>query len=65
MQTHPVGPEACSIDDNGHKALCPLSRHVRPGIMLANGAGIHVWGPKPGVWHRTAIFLAETAIVFS
>ena len=20
--------------DNGHKALCPLSRHVRPGIML-------------------------------
>eukprot|EP01044_Picomonas_judraskeda_P000412 COSAG03_NODE_18_length_21685_cov_15.938988_18_plen_77_part_00 len=34
--------------DNGHKGLmpviiCPLSRHVRPGIMLANAPGIIGW----------------------
>eukprot|EP01043_Picozoa_sp_COSAG02_P052669 COSAG02_NODE_5710_length_4103_cov_12.837662_1_plen_111_part_00 len=26
-------------DDNGHKALCPLSRPRNPGIMLDDGAG--------------------------
>ncbi len=26
-----------AADDNGHKALCPLSRHVWPGIMLGDG----------------------------
>ena len=29
--------------DNGHKALCPLSRPQNPGIMLDDGAGIHAW----------------------
>ena len=29
--------------DNGHKALCPLSRLQNPGIMLDDGAGIHAW----------------------
>ena len=29
--------------DNGHKALCPLSRPRNPGIMLDDGAGMHAW----------------------
>ena len=31
------------MSDNGHKALCPLSRPQNPGIMLDDGAGIHAW----------------------
>ncbi len=31
-----VGAANSGGGDNGHKALCPLSRHVRLGIMLGN-----------------------------
>ena len=29
-------PSSGGDNGNGHKALCPLSRHVRPGIMLGD-----------------------------
>eukprot|EP01043_Picozoa_sp_COSAG02_P016650 COSAG02_NODE_737_length_17855_cov_18.729049_10_plen_100_part_00 len=35
--------------ENGHKALCPLSRPRTPGIVLDDGAGIHAWYDRKNV----------------